>query len=82
MPETLLDNPALIRDLVKWIADCPRPYEEVMDAWRTSCPRLTVWEDTIDAGYVRVTFRQGGQGKTVEITDAGKMFLRAYEQIA
>lgn len=78
----MLDNPALIRDLVKWIADYPRPYEEVMDAWRTSCPRLTVWEDAIDAGYVRVTFRPRGQGKTVEVTDAGRAFLRAYGEFA
>mgnify|MGYP002382501856 CR=1 FL=1 len=28
-------------DLVEWIAKEPRPYADVMDAWRTSCPRLT-----------------------------------------
>ena len=36
----------LIRDLVSWIAERPRPYADVMDAWRTSCPRLTIWEAT------------------------------------
>ena len=39
----VLDPP--IRDLVEWVAKEPRPYSEVMAAWRTSCPRLTVWED-------------------------------------
>jgi hypothetical protein len=42
----------LIRDLVAWVAEEPRPYAEVLDAWRTSCPRLTVWEDASDRGLV------------------------------
>lgn len=43
---------ASISDLVSWVADEPRPYAAVMDAWRTSCPRLTVWEDAVDRGFV------------------------------
>ena len=35
----------LILDLVAFVAERPRPYAEVQEAWRTSCPRLTVWED-------------------------------------
>jgi hypothetical protein len=42
----------LILDLLEWIGPGPRPYAEVMDAWRTSCPRLTVWEDANDRGYI------------------------------
>jgi hypothetical protein len=42
----------LILDLLEWLAPGPRPYADVMDAWRTSCPRLTVWEDSLDRGYV------------------------------
>lgn len=44
----------LILDLVADVAGRPRPYAEVMEAWRTSCPRLTVWEDAVDAGLVVV----------------------------
>jgi hypothetical protein len=33
---------ALILDLLEWIGPQSRPYTEVMDAWRTSCPRLSV----------------------------------------
>jgi hypothetical protein len=43
---------ALILDLLQWLANGERTYEEVMDAWRTSCPRLTVWEDANDRGLV------------------------------
>jgi len=43
---------SLILDLVEWVAANPRPYADVIDAWRTSCPRLTVWEDSVDRGLV------------------------------
>lgn len=43
----------LIRDLIAWIGPDGRPYAEVMDAWRTSCPRLQVWEEASERGYVQ-----------------------------
>jgi hypothetical protein len=42
----------LILDLLEWLAMRDRSYEEVMDAWRTSCPRLPVWEEANDRGLV------------------------------
>ena len=36
---------ALILDLLQWIGPNPRPYAEVVNAWRTSCPRLPEWEE-------------------------------------
>jgi hypothetical protein len=36
---------ALLRDLLEWIGPAGRPYAEVIDAWRTSCPKLAVWEE-------------------------------------
>jgi len=45
---------ALILDLVEWVAARERTYEDTMDAWRTSCPRLTVWEDASDRGLITV----------------------------
>ena len=53
MPGTIIAP--LVRDLVGWVAAAPRPYRKVIEAWRTSCPRLTVWEDAVDGGYVTVT---------------------------
>ena len=44
---------ALILDLLAWLALRDRNYEEVMDAWRTSCPKLPVWEEANDRGLVR-----------------------------
>ncbi len=43
---------ALMREMVAWLAQAPRPYEEAIEAWRTSCPRLTVWEDAREAGLI------------------------------
>ncbi|MFC7690808.1 hypothetical protein ACFQY5_15815 [Paeniroseomonas aquatica] len=53
----------------------PRPYREVIEAWRTSCPRLTVWEDAVDGGFVAVT--GGAGGLLVEATERGKTLLSA-----
>jgi hypothetical protein len=68
-------NKALVLDLVEWVALRPRPYAEVMDAWRTSCPRLTIWEDAVDLGFV-VREHRDGAGVVVRATDAGVAFLR------
>jgi hypothetical protein len=67
----------LVLDLVEWIAREPRLYSEVIEAWRTSCPRLTIWEDAVDRGYVA---RQpiAGVGVRIAITPRGKKFLRAH----
>jgi len=42
----------LIRELLEWIGPSPRPYAETLEAWRTSCPRLPVWEEANDRGLV------------------------------
>jgi len=71
MPDTL--DP-LILDLLEWLAAKPRPYAEVMDAWRTSCPRLTVWEDANDRGLLAQRYVDG-QGPVVEVTPQGQILL-------
>jgi hypothetical protein len=49
----------LIVDLLEWLAMRDRPYDEVMDAWRTSCPRLPVWEEANDRGLVVIKEERG-----------------------
>ncbi len=65
---------ALVLDLVEWIAREPRTYAEVIDTWRTSCPRLTVWEDAVDLGYV--ARRPTSDGLRISVTEGGSSFLR------
>lgn len=67
----------LVRDLVEWIANRPRAQRDVLDAWRTSCPRLMVWETALERGYVERKLLEG-QGAFVFATDAGKRFVRDY----
>jgi hypothetical protein len=43
---------ALILDLLDWIGPNARPYREVIEAWRTSCPRLPVWEEANERGLI------------------------------
>ncbi len=64
---------ALIVDLLKWVARRERTYEEVMDAWRTSCPRLPVWEDANDRGLI-TNERVNGR-ELVRVTSSGLAFL-------
>jgi hypothetical protein len=65
---------ALMMDFLAWLAPTPKPYREVMDAWRTSCPRLTVWEDAVEAGFVERVQRDGRP--FVALTQAGARFLK------
>lgn len=64
---------ALILDLLEWVANGERSYAEVMDAWRTSCPRLPVWEDANDRGLLA---RENADGRSmVRITSLGLALL-------
>ena len=65
----------LILDFLEWIAAKPRPYSEVMEAWRTSCPRFTVWEDVVEQGFV---IRRCGAGNEllIDLTPLGRSFLQ------
>jgi len=56
-----LENRSLVLDLLEWVAHRPRPYSEVMEAWRTSCPRLAVWEEAVDHALVERSQNGGGQ---------------------
>ena len=71
----MIENKALVLDLVAWIGDEPRPYDDVMAAWRTSCPRLQVWEDAVDHRLV-ARCDVGERGMLVEITARGRAFLK------
>ena len=71
MTDTDSNLDSLVFDLVEWVGKEPRTYRQVMDAWRTSCPRLTVWEEALDRGFlVR-------KGESVAVTDRGRTFLKS-----
>lgn len=64
---------ALIRDLLDWLVREERSYDDVLEAWRTSCPRLPVWEDANARGFVS---RETSHGQpVVKVTAKGRAFL-------
>ncbi len=70
----VIENESLVLDLLEWAIARPRTYSDAMDAWRTSCPRLTIWEDATDAGLVELVPSDDGQ-KRICVTDSGREFL-------
>jgi len=64
----------LILDLLEWLSRRDRSYEETLDAWRTSCPKLPVWEDANDRGLVATEHSNGRSA--VRVTPAGLEFLQ------
>ena len=60
---------SLTLQLLAWIAERDRTYAQTMEAWKSSCPRLTVWEDAVADGLVRI------QRGNVLLTAAGTELL-------
>jgi hypothetical protein len=76
MGEPTIDAPSahLTRQFLEWLSERPRTYGDTMEAWRTSCPRLSIWEDALSAGFVRLgrgSFRE----RQVVITPRGRSLL-------
>jgi D-3-phosphoglycerate dehydrogenase len=66
----------LLRDFLLWLDQDERPYDDVMEAWRTSCPRLPVWEEATARGFVSGRYEQG-QGRLLSVSPAGRAHLDA-----
>jgi hypothetical protein len=68
-----------LRQFLAWVAARPRTYAETMEAWRTSCPRLSVWEDATLNELVQID----GDGAVsqdaavVRLTEKGASLLSA-----
>ena len=73
-PESNVD--ALILDLLEWIGPNPRPYTEVLEAWRTSCPRLPIWEDAMSDGLIERVPGKTRRDATIRVTDKGQALIR------
>jgi hypothetical protein len=67
----------IMLQFLAWVADRPRTYPETMEAWRSTCPRLSVWEDAIIDDLVRV---ESGDARAVTLTARGRALLRSAAQ--
>ena len=68
---------ALIVGLLEWIGPQPRPYAEVIEAWRTSCPRLPVWEEANARGFIEHRSNPGSAAM-VAVSEAGVAHVRSF----
>ena len=62
---------ALTLQFLDWVAEAARSHADVMDTWRSSCPRLSIWEDAVIDGLVRYD----GIARIVTLTDRGRAVL-------
>jgi hypothetical protein len=66
----------LTLQLLEWVSDRPRTYAEAIEAWKSNCPRLSVWDDAVIAGLLRVVPSRNGSPSTVVVTAEGEALLR------
>ena len=65
----------LMLEFLTWVASRLRTYDEAMDAWRSTCPRHTTWEDALIDGLIRVARVEAGQPSQVTLTPRGRATL-------
>ena len=72
--DAVMREPAslIMVQFLTWVADRPRNYAETMEAWRSTCPRLSVWEDAIIEGLVRI---ENDPSRAVGLTPRGRAVL-------
>src|SRR5271155_386110 len=64
---------ALTLQLLEWISARPRTYDETLDAWRTNCPRLSIWEDACIDGLIEIA----PGGRIVAVSAKGELLLKS-----
>jgi hypothetical protein len=74
--EIAMPNDALTCQLLEWIGGEPRNYMETIDAWRTSCPHLTVWEDAISGGFIERVPGPTMRDAMVRVTEVGIAYTK------
>lgn len=70
----------LTLEFLDWVARRQRTYAEAMEAWRSSCPRHTVWEDALGDGLIRVDPGGTRQQSVVTLTPRGRAILERNAQ--
>ncbi|HXA64899.1 MAG TPA: hypothetical protein VNV82_07090 [Bryobacteraceae bacterium] len=65
-----------VLELLAWVSRRPRTYAEAMEAWRTTCPRHSAWEDALLDGLIVVTESEDArQPSMVAVTGRGRAVL-------
>jgi hypothetical protein len=67
---------ALTLQLLTWIATQPRTYADAMEAWRTSCPRMPIWEDAVSEGLIEVNGSGAMRDRKITLSARGQALLK------
>ena len=65
---------ALTQQFLAWVAEAPRSYADA-EAWRRSCPHLSIWEDAIADGLIRFESAGGMKESRLVLTALGRQRL-------
>ncbi|HVV78588.1 MAG TPA: hypothetical protein VHD59_03095 [Pseudolabrys sp.] len=66
--------PALTQQFLAWVNEAPRSYADA-EAWRRSCPHLSIWEDAISDGLVRYEDGASMREARLILTESGRTLL-------
>ena len=66
---------ALTLQLLAWISTRPRTYGEAMEAWRTNCPRMPIWEDAVSDGLIEVNGVGAMRDRKITLSARGQVLL-------
>jgi hypothetical protein len=66
---------ALTLQFLEFVAVGTRTYGETMEAWRSTCPKLSIWEDAVRDGLVRIENGGAMKSSRIVLTEHGKARL-------
>ena len=65
----------LMLEFLSWVSSRRRTYADAMEAWQSHCPRQTIWEDAMIAGYIQLNRHKTLQDPEVILTAIGRNLL-------
>jgi hypothetical protein len=65
----------LMVEFLTWLSNRRRTYDEAAEAWRSMCPRHTVWEDAFIDGFIQITMGDTANRCEVTLTPRGRAIL-------
>ena len=69
------ETTALTLQFLAFVAGGKRTYGETMEAWRSTCPRMSIWEDAVRDGLVRIENGGAMKSSRIVLTARGKARL-------
>jgi hypothetical protein len=64
-----------VMEFLTWVSLRPRTYGEAMASWRSTCPRLSTWEDALADGLIEVASGTTLDQSVVKLTQRGRAVL-------